>query len=342
MAVKLKKLSDQVIVITGATSGIGLTTARHAAAKGAKLVLIARDHAALDTLVAELRGHGSEAIAAPADVGNPEQVASAAESAIAAFGRIDTWINNAGVSIYGRLEEVPLEDMHRLFQTNFWGVVHGSLQAARHLRPGGGALINVGSEVSDHGLPLQGIYGASKHAVKGFTDALRMELENAGAPISVTLIKPAGIDTMFTAHAKNYMDVEPTLPPPVYAPDLVANAILYAAEHAVRDQFVGGAAKLNSAGAHHMPRAFDKFSEKAMFGMQRTDRPTAPDRQDGLYKPVAKYELRERLGHDGHVAEISPYTAATMRARPLTLALLGGGALWATWKYATRNSRVMR
>src|SRR5690606_22426457 len=114
--------------------------------------------------------------------------------AVEAFGRIDTWVNNAGVSVFGRIQDVPLEDHRRLFETNFWGAVHGSLVALEHLGERGGALINVGSAYSHRAVPLQGMYGASKHALRGFTDALRAELEAEGAPVSVTLVKPGGID----------------------------------------------------------------------------------------------------------------------------------------------------
>src|SRR5206468_7879728 len=127
-----------------------------------------------------------------------------AEAALARFGRIDTWINDAGVSIYGRLAEVDEEDNRRLFETNFWGVVNGSLCALPHLRRQGGALINVGSEVSDAVVPLQGMYSASKHAVKGFTDALRVEIEEVDkAPVAITLIQPTAVDTPLPQHAKN-------------------------------------------------------------------------------------------------------------------------------------------
>ncbi|HEY5799391.1 MAG TPA: SDR family oxidoreductase [Burkholderiaceae bacterium] len=337
MAVTLKKLSEQVIVITGATSGIGLTTARKAARQGASLVLVARDKDALERLTAELKAAGARAIHEAADVGNPEEVARVARSAIGEFGRVDTWVNNAGISIFGRLDQIPLEDLHRLFQTNFWGVVHGSLEAVKLLRQSGGALINIGSEVSDRAVPLQGMYSASKHAVKGFTDALRMELEKDGLPVSVTLIKPAAIDTMFTVHAKNYMDMEPTLPPPIYAPDLVANAILYAAELPKRDVFVGGAAKMISVGAHHMPRAFDKYMDATMFDQQRSARPSEPGRTDALYASDPGTELRERLGSEHKVAESCTYTAVSLRSKPLTLALLGTGVLYAGWKYANRQ-----
>ena len=144
MGVKLKKLSEQVLVITGASSGIGLVTAREAARRGAKLVLVARAEDALRQLAEEINSAGGEAIHVVADVGREEDVRRAAEEALARFGRIDTWVNNAGVSIYGRILETPFEDMRRLYETNFWGVVYGSQTAARHLRGRGGAIINVG------------------------------------------------------------------------------------------------------------------------------------------------------------------------------------------------------
>src|SRR5512141_1495613 len=191
MSVSLKRITEQVIVITGATSGVGLVTARQAAQRGARLVLAARNEAALKQLAAELTGRGSEVAYVVADVGDEAQVRSIAEAAIERFGGFDTWINNAGVSIYGRAEDIPLADQRRLFDTNFWGVVNGSLVAVEHLKNNGGALINIGSEVSDVAVPLQGIYSASKHAVKGYTDALRMELDHDGVPIAVTLVKPS-------------------------------------------------------------------------------------------------------------------------------------------------------
>lgn len=177
MAISLKPVGEQVIVITGASSGIGLATAEAAAEQGAKLVLASRSGDTLEDVAIRLSKNGAEAMAVDADVGNRADVEQIAVAAIERFGRIDTWVNNAGVAIYGRLDEVSEEDNRRLFDTNFWGVVNGSLVALRYLRANGGAIINVGSEVSDAVIPLQGMYSASKHAVKGFTDALRVEIE---------------------------------------------------------------------------------------------------------------------------------------------------------------------
>jgi short-subunit dehydrogenase len=332
MSIQLKKINAQVIVITGATSGIGLTTVRTAAAKGAKLVLAARDAEALDKLVDELRASGGEALAVPTDVGSRDEVEALGKAAIGRFGRVDTWINNAGISIYGRNADVPLADQEKLFQTNFWGVVHGSLVAQELMKKKGGAIINLGSELSDVSVPLQGMYSASKHAVKGFTDSLRMEAEKDGYPLSITLIKPAGIDTMFIPHARNYMKNEPELPAPLYAPELVADAILFAAEHPQRDIFVGGASKLFSAQGHVAPRMLDKFMNLLMFKQQQKNQPSAAGRTDALYQPN-QLELQQRQGgHTSKTLESSAYTYLTTRGKPLALSLLVGGALLAAWK----------
>jgi len=205
MGVKLKRIEDQVVVITGASSGIGLATAKMAAERGARVVLVARDGDGLASARVEIEGSGGRAITVIADVSVLDDVHEIARRTVDAFGGFDTWVNNAGLSIYGPIEEVPVEDARRLFDVNYWGVVHGSLTAITHLKEHGGAIINLGSITSDRAIPLQGHYSASKHAVKAFTDALRMEVEKEGAPVSLTLIKPGAIDTPFPEHARNYM-----------------------------------------------------------------------------------------------------------------------------------------
>lgn len=328
MGTKLQALASQVVVITGATSGIGLTTVRMAAKQGATLVLAARDAKALDTLVDEITAAGGSALAMPIDVGVKEEVVALGNAAVQRFGRIDTWINNAGISIYGRNQDVPLADQERLFQTNFWGVVNGSLTALALMKETGGAIINLGSELSDRAVPLQGMYSASKHAVKAFTDSLRMEIEKEGVPISVTLIRPAGIDTMFTNHARNYLENEPELPAPLFAPELVAESILFAAENVKRDIFVGGASRMISLGANQAPGLLDKFMDMVMFRQQeKPAQPSAADRKDSLYASNGN-ELQQRLGgHTTKVHESSPYTYFATRGKPLALSLLVGGAL---------------
>lgn len=336
MGIQLKKLNEQTIVITGASSGIGLVTARMAARRGARLVLAARSEEALRELTGEIIGAGGDAIYVVADVGREEDVRRIADTAIRHFGGFNTWVNNAGVSIYGKLLEIPLEDQRRLFDTNFWGVVHGSLAAARHLRGRGGAIINVGSTLSDRAIPIQGTYSASKHAVKGFTDALRMELEADGAPISVTLIKPGAIDTPYPHHAKNYMETEPTVPPPVYAPEVVAEAILYCAEHPERDVFAGGGGKAISMTEKYAPRLTDKVMEWTMTRMQKSDEPPRPLEDNGLDKAAG--ELEERGGGHAYVAESSLYTKASLHPVVTTALVVGAGlAIAALWRPTQSN-----
>ena len=325
MDVKLKKLSEQTIVITGASSGIGLVTARMAARRGARLVLAARNGEALRLLTEEINAAGGAASYVVCDVGREEDVRRVAEEAVRRFGGFDTWVNNAGVSIYGRVLEVTTEDQRRVFETNYWGVVHGSRVACEHLRERGGALIQIGSVLSDRAIPLQGTYCASKHAVKGFTDALRMELEEEDAPISVTLIKPSAIDTPYRAHAKNYMDMEPLNPPPVYAPETVAEAILHCAEYPERDMFVGGGGKALSVAGENAPRLTDVAMEATMFDLQQSDKPSSPDRADSLHAPSRDGE--ERGGYPGHVAESSVYTKAAMHPFVTGALVFAGAAL---------------
>lgn len=320
MALSLKKLEEQTLVITGATSGIGLTTARRAAEAGARLVLAARSEGDLRQLAGEIRDGGGQAVYVVADVSRPDDVRAIAEAAQEAFGGFDTWVNNAGVTIYGRLSEVPVEDMRRLFETNVWGVVYGSLEAVRHLKGRGGALINLGSVLSDRAILLQGAYSASKHAVKGFTDALRMELEDEAAPVSVTLIQPNAIDTPYTRHAKNYMDEGADVPPPVYAPDVVARTILHCAEHPERDVIVGGGGRQLVGLSRLAPRFVDKLMETVFDRAQQRDRPARPLAQNGL--DHAAGGLDERGDYDGHVMESSLYTGAVLHP---WRALLGVG-----------------
>jgi NAD(P)-dependent dehydrogenase (short-subunit alcohol dehydrogenase family) len=335
MKIRLKPLNQQVMVITGGTSGIGLATASRAAERGARVVLCSRNEAGLRDTVAQIKERGGTARGIVADVSNPDDVERLASSAVEEFGALDTWVNNAGVSFYGRLTEVALEDMRQLFEVNFWGTVHGSRAAVPRLRQGGGALINMGSIVSDRAIPLQGAYSASKHAVKGLTDALRMELEEEGAPISVTLIKPSAIDTPYFQHAKNYMEVQPKPPAPVYAPEVVANAILRAAEHPVRDITIGGGGRFLTAMGTALPRLTDFYMERAMFEAQRGDAP-AENNPGNLYGPTTE-ESAERGGYRGHVMRSSVYTQAALSPAKALLAAGLGLAVFAGIRSLTNS-----
>lgn len=331
-----KPLDRQVVVITGASSGIGLTTARSAAAKGAKVVLAARNAEALGRVVAEITDLGGQAIAVTADTGRRADVQAVADAAVARFGGIDTWVNNAGMTIYGRLEEVSDADHERLVQTNLWGYVYGSLVAVSAMRASGGALVNVGSIASDIAFPLQGMYCATKHAVRGFTDALRMELEEEGAPISVSLVKPASIDTPLPQHARNYLDHEPDLPPPVYSPEEVAAAILHAATHPVRDLYVGGGGRAFTLLGAAAPSLYDRLSPAIMALQTRREPPREP--AGGLH--VSNTNAKARGSHPGYVQRRSFYTRASMNPAATIAGAVGLGlTAWSLLRRAGARSR---
>lgn len=284
---KLKPLSEQTIVVTGATSGIGLATARRAAAAGARVFLVARSESDLGKLCEELQAEGARVAYAAVDVADPEALAAAADRCARLFGGIDTWVNNAGVAIYGPIRDTPLEDHKRLFETNYWGAVNGSLAAIDHLKTsGGGALINIGSLLSDAPYPVQGAYSASKHAVKGFTNALRMELIREKAPVSVTLVKPAAVDTPYKDHARNLTGRPMRNPPPVYAAHVVADAILYCASHKVREITVGGGGRLLATLYAAAPGVAEPLFARVIPLLHRDRRGRGRPAEDGLYDPT--------------------------------------------------------
>ncbi|MBJ6142580.1 SDR family oxidoreductase [Hymenobacter sp. BT559] len=333
MAIKLKPLDQQVIVITGATSGIGLATAKAAHKAGARLVLAARSQADLDTVARQL---GSRVAVVAADVADPAAVHRIHEAAHSNFGALDTWVNNAGVGMWGKLEQGKLEDFKKLYETNFWGIVNGSLEAIKHFKKHGGALINLGSVVSDVAVPIQGMYASSKHAVKGFTDALRIELADEKAPVSVTLIKPAAIDTPFPEHARNYLPEKPKLPQPVYAPEEVAKAILHAATHPVRDIYVGGGGKLMSTTNKYAPGVMDWVEAKTGVAQQKQEATRAVDPAGSLHRPNGPH-AKVRGSNPGHVMETSLYTRATLH--PVLAGLAAATGLAATIALISSRSR---
>ena len=325
MAVHLKPLNEQVVVITGASSGIGRQSAVRFARAGAKVVCVARNAEALASVVAEVTVAGGTAASAVADVADYGQLKAAAEFAVNEYGRIDTWVNDAGVGMYTKLLDTPIEDDRRLFETNFWGIVHGCRIAVPYLlKAGGGALINLGSEVSDVSIPVQGMYATSKHAILGFTDALRQEVLHDGLPVSVTLIKPAAINTPFPRHAKNNLDRDATLPAPVYAVDLVADQILYAAQYGGRELYAGGGGRVMAFLGRQFPGLMDRAMSTLGFSQQQADRP-ADHSYEGLHATRGFHRADGDVDRDRHVQQVSLYGLA--RRNPIATAAVAAAAL---------------
>jgi short-subunit dehydrogenase len=298
-----------------------------AARRGANVVIIARDADGMNRICGEIRKDGGRCDYVVADVGEREEVRRAVETIVSRHGGFDTWFNCAGVGAYARLEEISDEDHHRIFKTNYWGVVYGSLEALKHLKVRGGTLINQGSIASDMPVAILGTYAATKHAVKGFTDSLRQELIEEGAPVHVTLIKPAGIHTPFGKNARNYRDHAAVVPPPVYAPEVVADAVLKAAESPIRDVVVGGAGRGMTFMQKFMPSLADQLFSRAFpvlaFDKSVSKRPT----EGGLHKPGVSGEMYG--DQDSFMLKSSLYTSAKVHPvkTAATAAAVGVGAV---------------
>lgn len=280
-----KNLSDQVIVITDASSRIGLEMAKQAAAKGAKVVLGARSREDIDDLADEINTHPGRAIAVTTDVSKMSDLVNLKNKALAKFGRIDTWINNAGISLYGYLLDSDLNEERKLVETNFWGTRYGSQVGVEAMLEQGGVLINFGSEVSVAAQPLLGIYSSSKEALKAFTDALRSELRDKDFPVEVCLLRPASISD------ENPVDT--------------AAAVLKCAEHPQRDVYVGGPARLSAILDTFFPQVKDMVAETKMKEMKKEETEDTSNEITTLgvlktLKDNLKSSLKEIRKNDSH------------------------------------------
>jgi short-subunit dehydrogenase len=271
-----KPLAEQVVVITGASSGIGRATAVLLGQRGASLVLAARNREALEAAARETERAGGRALPVVTDVAEWKQVEALAAAAVDRFSRIDTWINDAAISSYGTVEQMDVDEIARVIQVNLMGQVHGMKAAlARMRRQGHGTIINVASALAERAVPLQAAYCASKHGIKGFTEALRLELRSEKSPIEVVLVMPSSINTPLFKNARSKVGVQPMPIPPIYEPRVVAEAIARVAEKPQRQVVVGGAGKALVVAQRLSPTLLDRYMtwRRQMITKQLTQQP---------------------------------------------------------------------
>src|SRR5215207_2467462 len=289
---QLKPVEEQVVVVMGASSGIGRDTALQFANKGAKVVVSARGKKGLDSLVEEIRRDGGQAVAVPADVADFARVKEVADRAVEEYGRLDTWVHLAAVGLYATFEQTTPEEFQQVVDVNLMGQVYGAMAALPHIkREGRGALIHISSVEAKRSFPYHSAYGASKHGIDGFLEALRLELRHEEWTISVTQVMPGTINTPFFDKGRTKLGVKPVGIPPIYEPETVANIILYAAEHPARDLVSGGAAQALILNQRLSPRMLDAIlATRAGFSPQKTKEPRSENDPDNLYAPIQGHD----------------------------------------------------
>jgi short-subunit dehydrogenase len=324
-----RALNEQVVVLIGASSGIGRRTAIEFGQRGASVVLAARSEDALQAAAREVEAAGGNAKVIATDVSQFDQLERLANQAIQWKGRIDTWINDAAISEYAKFEEMTLDEINRIVQVNLLGQIHGCKAILPHMRRQGyGTIMNIGSIVGMRAIPLQSIYCATKFGIRGFTDSLRMELADDGAPINVTLIMPPSTNTPFFNHARSKMGVKPMPLPPIYDVGIVARAILYAAEHPRRDVLIGGASKLIEIMQRISPRLADWYLLQGRRGFKKQQTNQPDDGRDTLFHP--EYGRGRSDGDFSDQAKLrSMYTPLDLRPG-VKLAITAGAAIGIT------------
>jgi len=320
-----RSLRDKVVVITGASSGIGRATSLAFAAKGARLVVAARREHPLETLVTECRRLGVEALAVPTDVTHEADLESLARQAEERFGGIDVWINNAGVYMVGRFEDTPPDAFRRLIETNVFGVVSGTRAALPHLRRRQGVLVNTASVDSAVAMPYFSAYVASKWAVRGFTNAIRQEYLDA---VQVCAVLSAGIDIPLFQHAANYTGRAMKAINPTYTPEMVADAMIRCAEHGTREVTVGGAGSLMKLQYTFFPALAERLLPKQIDADHFVPGESAPSTDGNVYKPMAEGTGTSGGWGGGHADRIGGAALAG-------IAVAGSAVAW----FATRGSR---
>ena len=293
MQIKLKPINEQIVVIFGASSGIGRQAALDFARRGAKVVVAARSEEGLKSLVEEIENKGGEVYYLIADAADFGQVKTVADATVEKFGRLDTWVHAAAALLFAKVEQTNAEEYKRLIEVNLLGQIHGAKAALPHLKKSGGALIHISSVEAWRTAPFQSAYGASKHGVNGFIKALRVELAHDEVPVSVSQILPASINTPIYDKGRNKMTFKPRPVPPIYHPQIVSDAILYAAENPVTDLVAGGAGLGVVFSERFSPRVTDWLTEKIGVAGQKTDEKQDGEYAGNLFEPVEGFDTVE-------------------------------------------------
>jgi NAD(P)-dependent dehydrogenase (short-subunit alcohol dehydrogenase family) len=287
-------MAKQVVVITGASAGIGRATARLYGARGAQVALLARGRVGLDAAAKDVENAGGTALAIPTDVADYRQVEAAATQIENDLGPIDVWINVAFTSVFAPFHEIKPEEFRRVTEVSYLGFVYGTMAALSRMRTRDqGTIVQVGSALSERSIPLQSAYCGAKHAVNGFTESLRTELMHDGSNIHITVVQMPAVNTPQFSWVLSRLPHHPQPVPPIYQPEVAARGVVFAADHPQRKQYWVGASTVGTLlGQKLVPALLDRYLAKTGYQSQQTADSVAPDRAHNLWDPLD--------GPDGH------------------------------------------
>jgi NAD(P)-dependent dehydrogenase (short-subunit alcohol dehydrogenase family) len=329
----------ETVVITGASAGVGRATARRFAREGANVALLARGHDGLSAAGREVDALGGRSVVLPCDVADADAVERAAERVEETFGPIDIWINNAMASVFSPVRETPAAEFRRVTEVTYLGVVHGTLAALRRMLPRDrGVIVQVGSALAYRGIPLQAAYCAAKHAVQGFMDSLRCELLHDASHVEITMVQLPALNTPQFEWVKSRLPRRAQPVPPIYQPEVAADAIAFAARHPRREFWVGAPTVVAIAGDRLSPSVGDSYLAATGFDAQQTDEPENPDRPHNLWAPVAG-DAGAHGRFDARASESSAQWQLAKMREPLTavgMLVLGVASMVLGWTQIRR------
>jgi NAD(P)-dependent dehydrogenase (short-subunit alcohol dehydrogenase family) len=325
-----------VVVVTGASAGVGRATARAFAARGARIGLVARGRDGLEGARQEVEAAGGEALVLAADVADHEQVERAASAVEEAFGPIDVWVNNAMATIFAPFVDIVPEEFTRATEVTYLGYVWGTRAALRRMLPRDrGTIVQVGSALAYRGIPLQTPYCGAKHAIQGFTESVRCELLHEGKNVHLTMVQLPALNTPQFDWGRTKMPRQPQPVPPIYQPEVAAEAIVWAAESPARERYVAASTVATIVGNEIVPSLADRYLARTGYASQQTDEPIDPDRRDNLFEPVPG----DHGAHGRFDARAKPRSAQLWASmHRVKLALAGLAAVTAALA-AARDSR---
>ena len=277
----------EVVVITGASAGVGRATAQAFGRRGARVGLLARGRDGLEGAKAEVESAGAKALVLPTDVSDAQAVEAAAGEVEERFGPIDVWVNNAMVSVFSPVKEMTAEEFRRVTEVTYLGTVYGTLAALKRMLPRNrGSIVQVGSALAYRGIPLQSAYCGSKHAIQGFTESLRSELIHDRSDVQLTMVQMPALNTPQFGWVRSRLPRRPQPVPPIFQPEVAAEAIVWAAQHRRNELWVGWPAVKAIWGNKLIPRELDYYLARAGYDSQQTDEPVDQDRKDNLWEPL--------------------------------------------------------